>query len=105
MLDNNDIAEPSDSPWNLPCDLMLKTCEDHLSRICAFFERLSAAKLTVNLSGCEFWKAHVVFLLNVEGQVQPVKARLKLLYISVPQSRELMRFGMAGYYRKFCQNF
>ena len=43
-----------------------------------------------------------------QGQVKPVDAKVKVISdFPRPESRkQLMRFlGMAGYYRKFCQNF
>ena len=86
------------------------TWDDHMKRIRAFFERLTEAKLTVNLDKCEFCKAQVEFLGHVvgQGQVLPVQAKIEAIdKFSVPQTKkELMRFlGMAGYYRRFCPNF
>ncbi|TNV71127.1 hypothetical protein FGO68_gene3111 [Halteria grandinella] len=86
------------------------TWEDHLRGIREFFERLTTMKLTVNLLKCEFCHATVEFLGHVvgQGQVKPVQAKVESI-IDFPTpggKRELMRFlGMAGYYRKFCQNF
>ena len=44
----------------------------------------------------------------MQGQVKPVEARVEAISMS-PQpasKKHVMRFlGMAGYYRKFCQNF
>ena len=43
-----------------------------------------------------------------QGQVKPVDAKVKVISdFPRPETRkQLMRFlGMAGYYRKFCQNF
>lgn len=45
-----------------------------------------------------------------QGKVKPVKAKIKAVtqFLREEQNykKELMRFlGMAGYYRKFCQNF
>ena len=43
-----------------------------------------------------------------QGQVKPVEAKVEAIAdFPVPSGkRELMRFlGMAGYYRKFCNNF
>ncbi|KAL5015543.1 hypothetical protein ScPMuIL_007374, partial [Solemya velum] len=86
------------------------TWEDHLRGIREFFERLTTMKLTVNLLKCEFCHATVEFLGHVvgQGQVKPVQAKVESI-IDFPTpggKRKLMRFlGMAGYYRKFCQNF
>jgi hypothetical protein len=82
----------------------------HLQQIRAFFDRLTHATLTINLLKSEFVQAFVVFLGHVvgQGQVRPVEAKVEcIVNFPVPTGRkELMRFlGMAGYYRKFCQNF
>ena len=83
---------------------------DHLQRIRKFFDRLSKAKLTVNLAKTEFCHATVTFLGHLvgQGQVKPLEAKVNAISeFPVPKcKRQLMRFlGMAGYYRKFCKNF
>ena len=83
---------------------------DHLQRIRKFFDRLSKAKLTVNLAKTEFCHATVTFLGHLvgQGQVKPLEAKVSAISeFPVPKcKRQLMRFlGMAGYYRKFCKNF
>ena len=83
---------------------------DHLQRIRQFFDRLSKAKLTVNLAKTEFCHATVTFLGHLvgQGQVKPLEAKVNAISeFPVPKcKRQLMRFlGMAGYYRKFCKNF
>ena len=83
---------------------------DHLQRIRKFFDRLSKAKLTVNLAKTEFFHATVTFLGHLvgQGQVKPLEAKVNAISeFPVPKcKRQLMRFlGMAGYYRKFCKNF
>ena len=83
---------------------------DHLQRIRNFFDRLSKAKLTVNLAKTEFCHATVTFLEHLvgQGQVKPLEAKVNAISeFPVPKcKRQLMRFlGMAGYYRKFCTNF
>ena len=87
-----------------------KSWLEHVEQIQAFFDRLTQAKLTVNLKKSEFGKAQVVFLGHVvgQGQVRPVQAKVEaIVNFSVPTTkRELMRFlGMAGFYRKYCKNF
>ena len=86
------------------------TWNAHLGRIRALFERLLAAKLTINLAKCEFAQASVVYLGKVVGQgvVRPVRAKVLAIDRFPPPTskKELMRFlGMAGYYRSFCTNF
>ena len=83
---------------------------DRLQRIRKFFDRLSKAKLTVNLAKTEFCHATVTFLGHLvgQGQVKPLEAKVNAISeFPVPKcKRQLMRFlGMAGYYRKFCKNF
>jgi hypothetical protein len=87
-----------------------ETWEDHMKFTKDFFDRLSDAKLTVNLSKSAFGCAHVVYLGHIvgQGQVKPVNAKIQAISdFPIPKNkRELMRFlGMAGYYRKFCPNF
>ena len=86
------------------------TWDSHVKRIRALFDRLTEAKLTVNLTKCEFAQAEVTFLGHVVGlgNVKPVHAKVEaILNFPVPENRrDLRRFlGMAGYYRKFCKNF
>ena len=54
------------------------TWEDHLKIIRSFFERLTEAKLTVNLAKSLFSHAHVTYLGHVvgQGQVKPVDAKV-----------------------------
>ena len=84
--------------------------EQHLQTIRTFFNRLSEAKLTVNLAKCEFCNANLTFLGHIvgQGQVKPVEAKVGAISdFPVPTGkRQQMRFlCMAGYYRKFCNNF
>ena len=76
------------------------------------FDRLSEAKLTVNLTKSEFCHANLTFLGHMVGQgwVKPVEAKVEAISdFPVPSGKtQLMRFlGMAGYTcnRKFCYNF
>ena len=86
------------------------TFEEHLQNIRAFFDRLTDAKLTVNLAKSEFCHATVTFLGHVvgQGQVKPIDCKVQAIseFPEPTCKRQLMRFlGMAGYYRKFCNNF
>ena len=86
------------------------TWEEHLAIMRKFFDRLSDAKLTINLLKSEFGCGHVTYLGHVvgQGQVKPVDAKVEAISM-FPQptsKKHVMRFlGMAGYYRKFCPNF
>ena len=87
-----------------------QTWPEHIERITAFFEKLSGANLTINLTKSEFCQATVTYLGYVvgQGQVKPLTAKIDtIVKFPVPTNRkELMRFlGMAGFYRKFCRNF
>ena len=55
------------------------TWAHHLEQIKELFTRLAAAKLTVNLSKCEFGKARVTYLGKIVGggQVRPLQPRSK----------------------------
>ena len=82
----------------------------HAQRIKALFERLTAAKLTVNLVKSEFSWAEIVFLGHVVGcgRVKPLTAKVEAVRdFPIPKSKQdLMRFlGMAGFYRRFCKSF
>ena len=86
------------------------TCEEHLRLIRTFFNRLSEFQLTVNLNKSEFCHGTLTFLCHVvgQGQVKPIFSKVQAINdFPVPSSKtQLMRFlGMAGYYRKFCNNF
>ena len=77
----------------------------HLGTIKAFFNKLSEAKLAVNLAKSEFCHATLTFLGHVvgQGQVKPIEAKVDAIsdFLVPTCKRQLMRFlGMAGYYRK-----
>lgn len=86
------------------------TWEEHLARIKKLFDRLSNARLTINLAKCEFAKATVIYLGKVVGQgkVCAVQAKVSAIHkYPVPTTKkELQRFlGLVGYYCSFCRNF
>lgn len=86
------------------------TWHAHLKRIRALFDRLSEARLTVNLAKCEFARATVTYLGRVVGQghVAPVQAKVRAVehFPRPTTKKELQRFlGLVGYYRSFCKNF
>ncbi|PIK56379.1 hypothetical protein BSL78_06753 [Apostichopus japonicus] len=87
-----------------------QTWEQHMSQLRQLFQKLSEAKLTVNLTKSEFCHASVTYLGHVvgQGQVKPLKAKVEAIeqYPAPTNKKALMRFlGMVGYYRKFCPNF
>jgi len=82
----------------------------HVEHIRALFGCLAEARLTVNLSKCEFARATVTYLGRVVGQgcVRPVAAKVSAVenYPAPTTKKELLRFlGLVGYYRCFCRNF
>ena len=84
--------------------------EDHMAQLRAVFCRLREANLTLNLAKCEFGPATVTYLGKVVGggQVRPVHSKVEAILSFPPPvtRRGLMWFlGMAGYYRRFCNNF
>ena len=66
------------------------TWNSHLQRIRALFERLAEARLTVNLSKCEFAKATITYLGRVVGQgcVAPVHAKVMAIKVSAAHNEE-----------------
>ena len=86
------------------------TWEEHLSTIRQFYDHLSDAKLTINLSKSESACATVTFLGHVvgQGQIKPVDSKVCAIndFPRPENKKQLMRFlGMAGYYRKICPYF
>ena len=82
------------------------TWEEHLSTIRQFYDRLSDAKLTINLSKSEFACATVTHLGHVvgQGQIKPVDSKVCAIndFPRPENKKQLMRFlSMAGYYWKF----
>ena len=72
----------------------------------ALFDRLRAARLTVNLAKSEFCQATIQYLGYVvgQGQIKPVTAKIDaiLRYPAPRDKKSLMRFlGTIGYYRRF----
>lgn len=84
------------------------TWHSHLQRICALFDRLTEARLTINLAKCDFAMATVTYLGRVVGQGRVASVQTKVRAITeYPQpttKKELQRFlGLVGYYRSFCK--
>ena len=76
----------------------------HLGIIKTFFDKLSEAKLTINLAISEFCHATLIFLEHVvgHGHIKPIEAKVECISdFPVPTcKRQPIRFlGMAGYYR------
>ena len=109
---NNSVTSGIDGcdPYIDDANIYSNTWEEHLSTIRQFYDRLSEAKLTINLSKSELACATVTFLGHVvgQGQVKPIDSKVCAIddFPRPENKKQLMRFlGMARYYRKFYPNF
>ena len=87
-----------------------ETWEDHLEHISAVLMALREAGLTAKLRKCQFAKAECVYLGHRVGQGKIVPEQSKIDAVQrfpVPTTKKHVRvfLGLAGYYRKFIQNF
>ena len=91
-------------------DIYSNTWSEHISQIRMLFNKLTVAKLVINLVKSEFCKVYVQYLGHLvgHGHISPVTSKVEAI-IEFPRpscKKELMRFlGMASFYRKFCKNF
>ena len=86
------------------------TWQEHMHTMGLVFTRLAEAKLTLNLSKCEFGRATVTYLGKEvgQGQVRAIDAKVNaILNFPVPTSRRSLRsfIGASSYYRAFCRNY
>ena len=87
-----------------------ETWEDHLEHISAVLMALREAGITTKLRKCQFTKAECVYLGHRVGQGKIVPEQSKIDAVQrfpVPTTKKHIRvfLGLAGYYRKFIQNF
>jgi hypothetical protein len=86
------------------------TFEEHIVQLTNLFRKLSEVNFTVNLHKSDFCKGSITYLGYQVGtnQVRPIEAKVDAIVRLPPPKncKEIKKFlGMAGYYRRFCQNF
>ncbi|KAD2805347.1 hypothetical protein E3N88_38724 [Mikania micrantha] len=87
-----------------------KNEKDHEEHLRKMLELLRSEKLYAKLSKCEFWMREVQFLghiINGQGiQVDPSKIEAVKEWDTPRTPTEIRQFlGLAGYYRRFIENF
>nr|KYP50646.1 Retrovirus-related Pol polyprotein from transposon 17.6 [Cajanus cajan] len=87
-----------------------KTREEHVENLRIVLQTLKEKQLYAKLSKCEFWLDSVNFLGHVISKgrivVDPAKVEAVLEWITPKLVFEIRSFlGLAGYYRRFIENF
>jgi GR25 family glycosyltransferase involved in LPS biosynthesis len=87
-----------------------ETAEEHEEHLWIMLERLRQQKLYAKFNKCEFWREKVAFLghvLSAEGIiVDPSKVESVTKWEQPLSMTDVRSFlGMAGYYRRFIENF
>ena len=84
--------------------------EEHSKYLCQILEMLRSEKLYAKFSKCEFWIRRVEFLGHIVSEegihVDPSKIKAIENWSAPKTPTEIRQFlGLAGYYRRFIQNF
>ena len=87
-----------------------KTAEEHAEHLRIVLEKLRQNQLYAKFSKCEFWLEKVAFLghvLTAEGvAVDPAKIEAVIEWPQPKNVTNIRSFlGLAGYYRRFIENF
>ena len=87
-----------------------KTPEEHVERLEAVFQKLSAAGLKLKPSKCEFFKSQITYLGHIvssEGiATDPKKIKAIQLWPRPETVTQIRKFtGLTNYYRKFIHNY
>ncbi|KAL5578632.1 hypothetical protein UlMin_011074 [Ulmus minor] len=102
------FIRPSTSPWGVP--VLFAKKHDGLLRLCVDYRQLNGNRLFAKLEKCDFWMTEVKFLGHVISQegisVDPSKIETVLRWEQPRNVPEIKSFlGLAGYYRRFVENF
>ncbi|KAI3827856.1 hypothetical protein L1987_01943 [Smallanthus sonchifolius] len=84
--------------------------EEHAKQLRIILETLRKERLCAKFSKCEFWKREVQFIGHVvnEHGIQVYQSKIEVvLKWEAPKTPTVIRsfLGLAGYYRRFIQNF